>query len=242
MSQRLLLTRPAGRNDALAAKLSAAGIAVEVLPLLSIAALDSPPIADDYTPVALIAVSVPALEHGLAALPARYQKLPCYAVGAATAAYWRDAGFGSVSSPDLESSEGLLTLLDTIDLSARPVLMLRGEGGRTTLAEGLRARGALLSERVVYRRVRPEPERCAQIQHWFNNVPATGSALRRSAVLLSSVEALEMLCAIIAPAQRQGVHALCLGARISALAQNQFGRVSLLTELSAAAIAGALPN
>lgn len=209
---------------------------VSILPIFSIAPIACAPLPSDYAPAILLAISIPALAYGLAALPAAFKALPCYAIGRSSAEVWRAAGYTRVSSPAEETSEGLLALADLENLEAKPILLLRGEGGRPTLADGLRARGAHLVERVVYRRLAPSDERCNEIQCWVTD----GSDSRRSAVLISSAEALERLCAIIAPAQRQHLQALCLGERIGALAQANFGRTSILTNLQAATIAAAL--
>ncbi|MEY2884235.1 MAG: hypothetical protein RL490_1959, partial [Pseudomonadota bacterium] len=89
---RLLVTRPWPGGEASAARLRSAGHDVIEAPLLATEAVtwDAPA----TTPDALLVTSAAAAR--LAAAPAALRALPCHAVGAATAAAARAAGFGDV--------------------------------------------------------------------------------------------------------------------------------------------------
>ncbi|KUM39610.1 uroporphyrinogen-III synthase [Pseudomonas sp. EpS/L25] len=163
---RLLLTRPADENAPLAATLAATGIASASLPLLEIQPLPETPEQrslwldlDRYA--AVLVVSKPAARLGLAALDRYWPQPPLqawFAVGAATAAVLDDYGL-PVHYPEREDSEGLLALPALADALQRPepeVLLLRGEGGRDLLVDGLTARGARVEVLELYRRQCPE--------------------------------------------------------------------------------------
>jgi uroporphyrin-3 C-methyltransferase len=55
--------------------------------------------------------------------------------------------------PATPDSEGLLALTELDNCGERPVLLVKGEGGRALLAESLRERGAIVSEFICYRRL-----------------------------------------------------------------------------------------
>lgn len=94
MSRPLLILRPRPGADRTAARAAASGLRAVVAPLFRVRPLPwDPPPADPFD--AIIMTSANAARHGGAALAA-WRHLPCYAVGPATAAAARDAGFGQV--------------------------------------------------------------------------------------------------------------------------------------------------
>lgn len=87
----VLVLRPAPGNAATLARIDAAGLTGEALPLFTIAAVAwSPPDPESFD--ALLLTSANALRHGGAALSS-LSALPTWCVGQATAAAARDAGF-----------------------------------------------------------------------------------------------------------------------------------------------------
>jgi uroporphyrinogen-III synthase len=104
-------------------------------------------------------VSVNAVAHGLVAVRRRGAwpaGIRTAAVGNATARALEEAGLGPVLRPTgTEDSEGLLAASGWGDLTGRRVVIFRGQGGRETLATGLRSAGALVSYAEVYRRAAP---------------------------------------------------------------------------------------
>ena len=159
--KRVLVTRPAERAVPLAAAIEeAGGIAlrfpvIEILPLCHAALPAGSPEAYD----AIVFVSPAAVTHGLRLLGLRAGSGPLVgAVGPATSRTLREAGFPIGIEPgDSHDSEGLLKAgpLAAERIAGRRVLIVRGEGGREHLAEGLMARGAAVDYAEVYRRVRP---------------------------------------------------------------------------------------
>jgi len=74
------------------------------------------------------------------------------AVGSGTAEALARADVNAIYPPKA-SSEGLLAMSELSDITGRKCLIMRGEGGRETLKEGLEARGAVVQYLETYRRV-----------------------------------------------------------------------------------------
>jgi len=232
MAVRLLLTRPAERGAALLAQCRAAGFAVEHQPLQVLQTLAPPTISAEPMPQAVIVVSVTAAELGAPLLPAAWKNHTILiAVGKATAQVLRQAGWPAALVPAQENSEALLQLPPMQHLAQQRVVLLRGESGRELISETLTQRGAALDTIVLYRSVAPGDEIGAAIAQW---------AQQPGAIVLSSTQALQQLCAIIPPAQRARLHLLCLGPRIAQAAQTHFSQVSVISALSLEAIKQAL--
>ncbi len=160
--RRVLVTRPAERAEGLIQAIEAAGGAARRFPVIEIEPCPLPWAAPG-TPLqygAMLFVSPAAVAHGVEALaltPAFAP--PIGAVGAATRAALTERGFAVAIEPvDSQDSEGLLRApaLAADRVAGRRVLIVRGEGGREDLAEGLMARGAAVDYAEVYRRRRPE--------------------------------------------------------------------------------------
>lgn len=158
---RIVLTRPAGQNEALAARIQAAGGKALVMPLLAIAP-PACPVAADVLLVqfsqadTMIFISPNAVRMACAVLPAtRWPKEKRWAgIGKGTAQALHQAGVADVLTPEHGAeSEGLLALECFSKLAGRRVLLVRGEGGRDLLAHTLAERGACVEHAVVYRRI-----------------------------------------------------------------------------------------
>jgi uroporphyrinogen-III synthase len=112
-------------------------------------------------------------------------------------------------------------LLSSAPLAAagQRVLLLRGEGGRTLLAETLRARGAELRECALYRRELPSTAAAALAEALCTRTP--------DALLAGSGETLGHLLGLLAgmPAGTIPAHALLVvpGARVAAIAAERGG-------------------
>lgn len=163
----VVLTRPRAQCEPIARELEANGARLVIFP-----ALDIVPIALSAAsretlaalPAAALAifVSANAAEHGVAAArtagpwPAGVRVA---AVGKATAAHLRNAGFGQVIAPAGGfDSESLLACPELQDVSGRAVAIFRGVGGRERLRTTLEARGAQVGYVECYRRERPDSD------------------------------------------------------------------------------------
>ncbi|WP_462380199.1 uroporphyrinogen-III synthase [Pseudomonas sp. Marseille-QA0892] len=163
---RLLLTRPTPECEAQAAFLDENGVHGACLPLLAIQPLAETPeqrgvVMDLDLYAAVIVISKPAARYGLARIDTYWPQLPVeqrwFAVGSGTAAALADYGIDACW-PEGADSEALLAMPELNDALAAPgsrVLILRGEGGREALQEGLSARGVKVDTLELYQRSLP---------------------------------------------------------------------------------------
>ncbi|MBD9483068.1 uroporphyrinogen-III synthase [Pseudomonas sp. PDM14] len=199
---RLLLTRPAAENQALAATLQARGMHSASLPLMEIEALAETEqqrarALDLASYQAVVVVSKPAARLGLDLFARHWPQLPAhlrwFSVGAGTAQVLQVQGL-LVSFPaqgdDSEALLGLPSLQGLFDGPPPRVLILRGEGGRELLAQTLRERGASVDYLELYRRVLPS--------HTAGTLRRVLHMERLNAVLVSSAQGLEHLCQLAA--------------------------------------------
>jgi uroporphyrinogen-III synthase len=199
----ILITRPAGQAQELCAAVAAKGFTAHCLPMLQV--LPLPELApvqraqvqdlDHYQH--LIFVSGNAVRYGMAWIESCWPQLPVgldwYAVGDATARLLLPFGIEAHTPGAAMSSEGLLALPQLQQVQAAPVLIVKGEGGRQTLAEELRRRGAQVDELVCYRRAAPEigpGELVLKLLQWEIGL-----------VKISSGEGLSNMLALLSPAE-----------------------------------------
>ncbi|SHL27948.1 uroporphyrinogen-III synthase [Phytopseudomonas punonensis] len=165
---RLLLTRPEQECQALAQALAGEGIQSACLPLLGIEQLPETPqhsatICDLHRYTAVIVVSKPAARFGLELMdrywPQPLSDQPWFSVGAGTGQILADYGLTVFWPSSGDDSEALLELPELqapLKAALFPrVLIIRGEDGRTLLAERLQAQGVEVDYLPVYRRVLP---------------------------------------------------------------------------------------
>ncbi|WP_373991450.1 uroporphyrinogen-III synthase [Duganella sp. BuS-21] len=167
MTGAVVITRPLAQAGALAARVSALGRPVELLPLLAIAPLDdqAPLLAalarlHEYELVAF--VSPNAIDAAFAHIARWPDGVTLAVLGegsrAALAAHGVTPDTVRIVSPADSAhsdSEHLLQTLDLAALNGRPVLIIRGESGRELMADGLRDAGALVDVVAAYRRSVP---------------------------------------------------------------------------------------
>jgi uroporphyrinogen-III synthase len=216
---RVLVTRPAGESsDTLCAALKAAGYEVHSQPLLELHALAQIPAPqrqlvlqlDSYQHV--IFISANAVRFGMALLEDYWPQLPAalnwYAIGAATADVLARHGIAAITPGSVMSSEGLLAVPALAHVRDQRALIVKGEGGRDTLATELTRRGAAVDELACYRRSRPKlsaGELAAKMAHWGIDVImlSSGEGLANLQVLLSPAETTKLKhIGLIVPSQR----------------------------------------
>lgn len=164
-SGQILITRSQPGAARLAEALERAGFESRQCPVLEIRPL-APDIARrvvaqlDQFDLAIV-VSVHAVAAGMVLIDERWrerpQSLTWIAIGAATATALGRHGIVAVV-PEEESSEGILALPETCDVTGRRVLILAGRGGRTELSTGLVQRGALVERLELYERLAVAPD------------------------------------------------------------------------------------
>lgn len=196
----VLVTRPAHQADSLCDRLAAEGAVPIRMPVLEIVPrTDGAVLAalakrlDQFT--IAVFISANAVRWGLAAMKAHRPwpaKLEVAAVGETTGRVLREAGISVTLAPERDfSSEGLLTLPRFSQVSSDRIVIFRGAGGRETLAETLRARGAQVEYAEVYERRRP----AARIAERLS--PAVRAGIE--VVIATSNEGLENLAVMAEP-------------------------------------------
>jgi uroporphyrinogen III methyltransferase/synthase len=111
------------------------------------------------------------------------------AIGSATAAALSRRGLDAQLTPPEFTSAGLLAALAAEEVAGKRVLVPRGEGGAPALVDGLRARGALVDEVVLYASRPPrQPDAAALALLKAGKIDvatfASSSSLRNLATLL----------------------------------------------------------
>jgi uroporphyrinogen-III synthase len=166
VGKRLLLTRPQGQNEALAALLAQAGAMPLVFPMLAIyEAKDLSPLQQlparlsDYDWALFISAN--AVEKALNILLADGQGWPATvkvaAIGRATAKALAHFGIREVRVPlGRFDSESLLENPELHSVADKKILIFRGDGGRELLGDTLKNRGAVVEYIEAYRRGLPE--------------------------------------------------------------------------------------
>lgn len=193
---RVLVTRPSERAAGLMERIAEAGGVPLAFPVIEIVPrpLPQPPVLSEFS--AVLFVSPAAVAHGVPVLSLTPDRAPPIgAVGSATAAELEAAGLRVDIRPEgTQNSEGLLACdaLQPERIAGRRVLIVRGEGGRERLADGLMERGASVEYAEVYRRARParyDP----------------GIVLNCDILTATSAECLENLLAMVPPSSHERV-------------------------------------
>ena len=140
----VLITRPLPGATATAARVAARGFRPLLAPLLTIA---PQPLAEASVPPGLGAIAVSSAS-ALPGLPASLRALPLFAVGDATAAAARAAGFARVSSAGADAAA--LAALIARATPAGALLLALGAGQGTALEQALRAAGREVHRRDLY--------------------------------------------------------------------------------------------
>jgi uroporphyrinogen-III synthase len=152
-----LVTRPEPGCTTTASRVAALGHRPVIAPFLVVRDCHVPLPAPDRVQ-AVIAASARAT-----ALPA-YTSLPFLAVGNATAAAARAAGFATIHSADGDAVALVALAARSLDPAHGPLLLATARGQGTRLAAALRAAGFLVHRRAVYAAtsIRQFPPRAAE--------------------------------------------------------------------------------
>lgn len=260
MAGAVVITRPLAQARPLAARVAALGYAVEVLPLLEITPLAEP----TELLAALERLTSSAASASAPSAPAPYYALVAFvspnAIDAAfihlktvpSGVTWAVVGEGSrvalaahgVASPGAHvvspldaarsDSEHLLQALDLAALDGKRALIIRGDGGRELLADGLRAAGAQVDVVPAYRRAAPSlsPELEATLRRLLAQdndwIITSSEALRGLHGLLAELDAHAPAGEIPCVVSMQQQHLIVPHARIAETAHNLgFSRTTL---------------
>ncbi|MGB1108858.1 MAG: uroporphyrinogen-III synthase [Gammaproteobacteria bacterium] len=152
----VLVTRPQGREQGLLNLIRSSGGQAHHLPCLAIESIAPSERATTRSAYDwLIFISVNAVKHFGAR--ERWPEGRIAAIGASTANAIAETGSGPHLLPESGyTSENMLATPDMLAVAGQNILIIRGEGGRETLADTLRSRGANIEHAEVYRRVVPD--------------------------------------------------------------------------------------
>jgi len=157
---RVMVTRPRGQSADLCRALQNAGATTMAFPVLEIAPVPAQlPATVLAASASVIFVSANAVEHGVP-LIRRAGGLPdgaqIIAIGRATAAALRSAGYANVVSPQQNmDSEGVLAMPQLQAVRGKHIILVKGrsdQGGRRELETVLSSRGAVLEIVECYER------------------------------------------------------------------------------------------
>ena len=216
----VLVTRPAGQAEALCADLVSRGFTPYEQPLLDLQRLPelSPrcqqAIENINSYQHLIFISGNAVRFGMEKILARWPQFPkeikVYAIGSSTAAILREYGIEDVYSTKgtAMTSESLLAIASLQGVQGQNVLIVKGQGGRTALADTLSKRGAVVDDLSCYQRKCP-PLAAGELARKITSrgiqliLISSGEGLRNMLTLLSPAETIK-LCVVplIVPSDR----------------------------------------
>ncbi|WP_261842579.1 uroporphyrinogen-III synthase [Aliamphritea ceti] len=198
---RVLVTRPEHQTHSICSTLETQGAIPVRLPLLQITpvseagagfALLKQKVLDLDLYQQIIVVSPNAARLAGELIDTYWPQLPVgiiwHAIGQKTAETLAEYGITASISLKGTDSEALLSHPSLQNITEQRILIMRGEGGRTLLAETLQSRGARTEYAELYRRSRPD-----YTSHQINST--IYSSL--DAILITSGEALENLFSLL---------------------------------------------
>ncbi|HXP00422.1 MAG TPA: uroporphyrinogen-III synthase [Luteibacter sp.] len=204
----VVITRPAGTAGPLARRVRKLGGIPVSIPGLSLRATEDASAVDAALRRALdgdvlVFTSPAAVRFAADVLPLA-TRATVIAVGRGTARALKTAKVPDAHFPESsQNSEGVLGLPELAVVAGKRVALVGAPGGRGLIREQLALRGAVIDDIHVYHRVAPRIDR--------RHIDPLLKLSRRSAVLLSSAEALDHLRrALIAPAWRKLVQAVAV--------------------------------
>lgn len=218
----ILLTRPEGRNQSMIEILKQHGISYIVTPLLEVIATDKTQdkeaIAHFNSADIVIFISTNAVLFSSQAVTLnKHTSTQFYAVGDATYQALQALGITAFKAPsDCQKTEGLLTLSELQNLSNKKIVIVRGVGGRETLAETLTLRGGKVDYWETYQRVCPTIDKRIPYQ-WrdakIDTIIITSGEILHTLNTLVPKELFAWLhaCHIIVPSSRVKEQALAYG-------------------------------
>jgi uroporphyrinogen-III synthase len=235
---KVLLTRPEGRNQQMVDALNQLGIGYHLCPLLEITPSNTPPKTSFFSADKLVFISANAVQFAARYLDNIFpQDCDYFAVGEATQIALAEYKISSQCAPkSQQDSEGLLSLSPLQNVEWQKITIVRGEGGRETLAQTLSERGAKVDYWQVYQRSMPALEPKSVCQQWQD--------LAIDTLVITSGEALANLMELVPKelfAWLRSCHMIVPSHRVQLLAISQgFHRVSNANGASTQAILSAL--
>lgn len=171
----ILVTRPAHQSDNLCNLIEQQGGVPVRFPTLDIVAVDTSRVREQLATLDkwdwLIFISTNAVNFALLANSGKidvFKQNAIAAVGKSTAEMLSSVGLNVDLVPDVHfNTEGLLAKAELQQLKGKRCLIVRGVGGRETLANSLRERGAIVEYMEVYAREIPKVD-CSDVKSMLN--------------------------------------------------------------------------
>jgi len=175
MKIRALITRPQTKGEQLVRQIEAANGAALCCPFIDIS------VGHQFDQVStlleklqpgdyIIAISDNAVNYAHSSLMNENktwpQQINYIAVGATTAKCWHKYDVNNAQIPHSHDSEGVLALLANAAVEHKNIVILRGNGGRETMAEDLTQRAANVTYCEVYQRSAPHYDAERLINKW----------------------------------------------------------------------------
>jgi uroporphyrinogen-III synthase len=191
----IVVTRPAGQAQGLAALIERAGGRALLFPAIEIQDLDERPLPPLERFDLAIFASPTAVERAFRRVRDWPPGLRYAAIGRGTARALERRGIAAVLAPERGAdSEALLALAPMLEVKGQRIAIFRGEGGRELLGDTLGARGAQVEYVECYRRALPRADSGPLLAAW-----AQGAI---DAVVVSSAAGLQNLLALLGDAGR----------------------------------------
>lgn len=187
MPSRVLLTRPQQNNKALSQLLTEHGIDSVCCPLITVHQIVDDGLTDKLVHCdVVIAVSANAVRS--ASLQVKgWPKCQYIAVGKATQAEFQRHGIDAMA-PEDHRTEGMLLLPHLAHPKGKKIVILRGNGGRETLAQQLQSKGGLVTYSELYRR---------EQLSFPKNIVAQWQQQSITTIVVTSAEILQKLIALV---------------------------------------------
>ena len=200
---RVISTRPQHQAESLMHRLASLGAEVAAVPALEIAVLSEAVLTEARKQATnadvVIFISRNAVDAFFSGAPIRLSKMQVCAVGEATALALAERNVLVDTGPSAwaglpHSTEALLAARNLAGpfIAGRNVVIVRGVGGRPTLGDALRERGAAVVYAEVYERRRPCLDSCPGLRSTLSTLVHTPPPT----VLVTSVEGFENFCAM----------------------------------------------
>ncbi|GIU51930.1 uroporphyrinogen-III synthase [Shewanella sp. KT0246] len=206
----VLLTRPEGRNQAMVQQLQDKGVGFIVTPLLAVAPTHFTIEPQQLSQTdCIIFISTNAVSFAAQSLKGQFPNCRYYAVGQATADALTQYNIRAEVAPaDSQDSEGLLSLASLAEVKQQRIMIVRGVGGRETIAEQLSLRQANVNYWEVYQRVMPKLDAQSVCSQWqtakIDTIVVTSGEVLVNLINLVPKELFAWLqsCHIIVPSHR----------------------------------------
>ncbi|MBP6104117.1 MAG: uroporphyrinogen-III synthase [Gammaproteobacteria bacterium] len=241
----ILITRPQALASRLCQKIQDLGHRPACIPMIEIQPAPHYTLAEGlelfkrinialFTSQAAVHYATPLIQ----AQPSLWPSITYMAIGPGTQQALQALGIPTVLIPEAPpyETESLLKLKNLQSILGTSIAIVKGEGGRTLLAETLKARGALVYPLVVYLRCMPSYNTETILENWDQHLPDLSVS--------TSASALEHLIALFPPTalhylQKHPI--VVVGSRMLALAhQRGFQKPVLATGADDSAIVSAI--